>query len=285
MAVVFNWMLDRADDSTIVAATDARNPKIRYHLLTTVFNHQTDEEQHLDNYIMYKAMPSKADIRFPRRKVYGALSNVETVVGVLPVSRVRMKTRQRENFSACGETCTHTRTYSGVSWRGLADLPRMQLNVKEGLTGVTLPTYDDAVSKECKTKGHPLHWKETLDMEWYIAFFQDSHATHVFDVTPGSGAAACAAAVLDISYEGVAMSAKHAAWLDNIMDKAIFAVMRIRDIQRADSGAMIKSDLEAKELQENVLEHFKDLIEEGRKYVELVDNGDEIDHIEEDVEY
>jgi thymidylate kinase len=48
---------------------------------------------------------------------------------------------------------------------------------------------------------------------------------------------------------------------------------------------MIKSDLEAKELQEHVLEHFKDLIEEGRKYVELVDNGDEIDHIEEDVEY
>ena len=108
MAVVFNWMLDRADDSTIVAATDARSPKIRHHLLTIVYNHQTDEEQHLDNHIMYKAMPSKADIRFPRRKVYGAVSNVETVVGVLPVSRVRMKTRQRENFSACGETCTHT---------------------------------------------------------------------------------------------------------------------------------------------------------------------------------
>ena len=278
-------MLDRVDDRTIVAAIDGRNPKIRLQLQTIVYELVKDETKHLDNYIMYKGKPSKADIRFPRRKVYGALSNVETVVGALPVSRVRMRKRVRETFSACGETCTHTRTDSGVSWRGLADLPRMQLNVKEGLTGVTLPTYDDAVSKECKTKGHPLHWKETLDMEWYIAFFQDSHATHVFDVTPGSGAAACAAAVLDISYEGVAMSAKHAAWLDNIMDKAIFAVMRIRDIQRADSGAMIKSDLEAKELQENVLEHFKDLIEEGRKYVELVDNGDEIDHIEEDVEY
>ena len=84
MAVVFNWMLDRADDSTIVAATDARNPKIRHQLQSIVFIRQADEEQHLENYIMYKAMPSKADIRFPRRKVYGALSNVETVVGVLP---------------------------------------------------------------------------------------------------------------------------------------------------------------------------------------------------------
>ena len=101
-------------------------------------------------------------------------------------------------------------------------------------------------------------------MEWYIAFFQDSHATHVFEATPGSGAAACAAAVLDISYEGVAMSAKHADWLDNMMDTAIFAVMRIRDISWAHSGEITKSDLEAKELQANVLEHFKDLIDRGR---------------------
>ena len=113
-------------------------------------------------------------------------------------------------------------------------------------------------------------------MDWYMEFFQDSHATHVFDVTPGSGAAACAAAVLDISYEGVAMSAKHAAWLDNIMDKAIFAVMRMRDIPL--------DNIQAKELQENVFEHFKDLIDEGRKYVELVATGDESDHIDSEVE-
>ena len=114
-------------------------------------------------------------------------------------------------------------------------------------------------------------------MEWYIAFFQDTHATHVFDVTPGSGAAACAAAVFDISYEGLAMSAKHAAWLDSIMDKAIFAVMQIRDISQAHSGEMTESDLEAKELQANVLEHFKGLIEEGRKLVERGDNSDDFD--------
>ena len=137
----------------------------------------------------------------------------------------------RDDFSACGETSTNTKTYSGVSWRQCVDLPRMECGVKEQITDVSLPTYDDAVSKECKTKGHPIFWRETLPMEWFIAFFQDSHATHVFDVTPGSGAAACAAAVLDIPYEGVAMSAKHAAWLENIMDKAIFACIRLRQIQ------------------------------------------------------
>ena len=119
-------------------------------------------------------------------------------------------------------------------------------------------------------------------MEWYIAFFQDMAATHIFDVTPGSGAAACAAAVLDISYEGVAMSAKHAAWLDGIMDKAIFAAMQLRDIWQERSGEMNNSGLEAKELQANVLERFKELIEEGRKYVVNVDASDDFDHTDDD---
>ena len=203
---------------------------------------------------MYSGLPSKTDIRFPSRKVYGGLSNVEAVVGELPVSRVRMKTRDCDNYSACGETSTHTRSYSGLPWRSLASLPRIALNVKEQLTGVGAPTYDDVVHKETKSKGPPRFWRETLDVEWFIAFFKDLHVTHVFDVTPGSGAAACAAAILDISYEGVAMSAKHASWVDNIMGKAIFAAVRLRETHQAEA------DPEA-ELRENVIEYFKDLMQ------------------------
>ena len=106
---VFRCMLANRDDNTIVAATDARSPKIRFQLQTIVFELQKDEQKHLENHIMYAGMPSKGDIRFPSRKIYGALPNVETVVGVLPVSRVRMKTRSRANVSACGEKNTHTR--------------------------------------------------------------------------------------------------------------------------------------------------------------------------------
>ena len=98
MGDVFNWMLDRVDDRTIVAAIDGRNPKIRLQLQTIVYELVKDETKHLDNYIMYKGKPSKADIRFPSRKVYGALSNVETVIGALPVSRVRMRKRVRDNL-------------------------------------------------------------------------------------------------------------------------------------------------------------------------------------------
>ena len=82
----------------------------------------------------------------------------------------------------------------------------------------------------------------------------------------------CAAAVLNISYEGIAMSAKHAAWLDNIMGKAVFAAIQLRssftDTTGDAKGGKAVVDSDAKQLQENVLLYFKDLIEEGRKYVQ-----------------
>ena len=90
---------------------------------------------------------------------------------------------------------------------------------------------------------------------------------------------------MNLNYEGVAMSAKHASLLGNILDKAIFAVMRLRDIPTAASGNIIKSDLEDKESQDNVTDNFKDSIEEGRKYVERVEvHDEEEDRIEEDAE-
>ena len=289
MADVFKWMIQRGDDNTIIAATDARNPKIRFQLQSIVGETQKDEQKYLETHIMYKGHPHKSDFRFPHRKVFGALRNMETVVGTLPVSRVRMRTRSRATFSACGESSTHTMSYSGVHWRTLSSLPRMAIDVKDAVTGIAAPASDELVFKETKTRGHPLFWRETLDVEWHIAFFRDTHATHVLDVSPGSGAAACAAAVLNISYEGIAMSAKHAAWLDNIMDKAAFAAIPLRDIEKDAKGKAVNDDL--KQLQDNVVAFFKDLIEEGRKYVErecchqpAADDDDSIDADDDEVD-
>ena len=112
-------------------------------------------------------------------------------------------------------------------------------------------------------------------MDWFIALLKDLHVTHVFDATPGSGAVACAAAILNISYEGVAMSAKHTFWLDYIMDKAIFAAVRLRETHQIDQEA---------ELREPVIEYFKCLIAEGRKFVERVDDHRDEDGIKSDDE-
>ena len=117
-------------------------------------------------------------------------------------------------------------------------------------------------------------------MEWIITFLKDVHAIRVFDLCAGSGATACAAAFLEIPYEGIAMNAKHAAWLNNIMDKAIFAIVHLRQVE-ADSKNKNK---EAATLQKDVMTYFKDLVEEGRKFVERQyweEDEDDIDDIDE----
>ena len=81
MADVFKWMIQRGDDNTIIAATDARNPKIRFQLQSIVGETQKDEQKYLETHIIYKGHPHKSDFRFPVRKVFGALPNMETVVG------------------------------------------------------------------------------------------------------------------------------------------------------------------------------------------------------------
>ena len=72
------------------------------------------------------------------------------------------------------------------------------------------------------------------------------------------------------------MNAKHAAWLNNIMDKAIFAIVHLRKVE-ADSK---NKDKEAATLQKDVMKYFKDLVEEGRKFVEREYWEEEEDDIE-----
>ena len=110
-------------------------------------------------------------------------------------------------------------------------------------------------------------------------FLKDIHATRVFDLCAGSGATACAAAFLDIPYEGIAMNAKHAVWLNNIMDKAIFAIVHLREVEVDNKN---KESAEAATLRKDVMTYFKDLVEEGRKFVERQYWEEEEDDIEDD---
>lgn len=103
------------------------------------------------------------------------------------------------------------------------------------------------------------------------------NATRVFDLAVGSTAAACAAAYLGVPYEGIAMSKKHAAWANNIMDKAIFAILNMKDVPKDSKG---KKDSEAVKLHADIAMYFKDLVEEGRKYVEREVVEDDDDGIE-----
>ena len=78
-------------------------------------------------------------------------------------------------------------------------------------------------------------------------------AHHVFDLAAGSGAAAMAAAIFRIHYEGMAMNTEHANWLNRILDKAMFAIV------------VDGTDEDSLKLKDDVNQYFNSNIEEGRR--------------------
>ena len=244
------WATKARRDNTMCVFTDGRNKKIRKAFEEIVEGEVPDEQMHYDGHITYTA-PSKGDPRFSKGRSFASLSNRETMVGLCPVASHRMTSKGRTHYSACGEKWTSASTYSDVPVRPWVSLPRLTLVDKEDMTGATMPVYSDEML-EALAVGHPLFIHETKEVEFYCALYNDLSATHVFDLTPGSGAAAMAAAILHISYEGLAMNPAHATWLENIMDKAMFPIV-------TDS-----KDEEALKIKASVLLYFSSNVKEGR---------------------
>ena len=80
------------------------------------------------------------------------------------------------------------------------------------------------VQEEIDKRGHPLFWAEYKSVHFFRTVLNTFDVTHVFDVTPGSGAAGAAALAVGAQYEGFCINAAHKQWLDNLMDSAIFAL-------------------------------------------------------------
>ena len=133
------WALGARQNSTILLMSDGRSKKIRKLFEEIVEEGQPDEEKQFDGVIVY-AVPDQKDIRFPKRKTFGGLFNRETLAGIVPVPRVRMFSKDREHFSACGENSTYASSYTNVPMRQLGRLPRMTVPDKEAIVGLTLPT-------------------------------------------------------------------------------------------------------------------------------------------------
>ena len=199
------------------------------------------------------------------------MPNHESLNGILPVPKVRMVTKPKQIFSACCEETTHAGTYSKVPARAWERLPRMTLEDKEKIVGADMPVYAPEYFEKLKS-GHPLFVQEAKEVDMWLAIFTDLNVTHVSDVAAGSGAAAMAAAVLQISYEGFAMNAEHLSWLDRILNKAMFAIV-------ADG-----KDEESMSIQGEVNQYFTAIIEEARDYMRPGAEADDISDIDEDDE-
>jgi hypothetical protein len=260
MADAIKWMMSVRCANTVVLVLDGRSRHVRRAVEDILETSVPDEQRLFDGSVIY-GHPDSKDPRFSTRKVFSGFQSREAVIGVLPVARIRMVSKPREHFSACGEKSTHSNSYTNVPLRPFQSLPRLSVPDKESILGVSLPTYTEEVVAACGARGHPLFEQEVKSVDLFIAMFEDFNVTHIWDLTIGSCAAACAAAALEISYEGVAMNEKHANWCRRIMDKAMFAIVADRE------------DDESKKLRADLHTFFGPLIEEARQFL-LSDSGD-----------
>ena len=254
MKKAMEWMIAARLNNSIVVALDGRSKEIRRKFEDCVNHAVADTQKHYDGCISFRVPASGGDIRFQQRKTFAGFDNIQNIVGCLPCPKVRMKTQARGHFSACGESSTNVASYTDVAIRSLKSLPKVVWKDRNDITN-TNPDLSENVVDAMSRVGYPLFWSEFLGVEWYKAFFKDLNVSHVFDITAGSTAAACACAVNGITYEGIAMNEKHANFLNNIMDKAVFAVTE---------GSDAESD---KAIRESLQKYFLPLIEEGRKYI------------------
>ena len=253
--------------NSVVMLGDGRNRKIRKVFEAIVEEQQPDESKQFETCMTYR-IPAKGDPRFPKRKTFGALSNRETMQGMVPVPKVRMVSKSRQHFSACGEKSSYATTYTGVPIRTWERLPRLSLEDKEKICSVKMPTIDESLWEYMKS-GHPLFMLEMKNVDFYVALFQDLAVTHVLDLAAGSAAAAMAAVMLHIHYEGWGMNEAHCNWLDRIMDKAMYAIIAQDDV-----------DEEAQKIKADVVHYFNAQIEEAQDMLDC--SLDEVDHDDDD---
>ena len=96
------------------------------------------------------------------------------------------------------------------------------------ILGQSLPlSHRDALDSEDITKrGVPLTWLETKSVSFFMQFYNDlPNLTHVFDLGAGSAAAAIAAWRSGIYYDGLCENQTHKIWLDNLMNRCMYAVV------------------------------------------------------------
>ena len=113
------------------------------------------------------------DVRNPKRKLPWSSQNMEVLFVKLPKSRRKLVSRGL--FNKCGESTNFSRSFTGVPFRNLAEIPRLTPDAKKMILGnAAVGAFDrDRVDKEVLERGHPLFWGEWKPVTFYSTLLQD----------------------------------------------------------------------------------------------------------------
>ena len=161
---------------------------------------------------VYNAIDKRKDCRSTLNKQQSFASRNTEPCSVLKgqSSKRKLTLQPRTTYNKCGESSTHEKTYCGVLHRHLSAIPRLSdadlikiLGTKAPLSAVGDSHHvKDRHLEEIKSRGNPAFWAEFKPTELFLTVFKYVEATDIWDITPGSGAAAAAALHAGIKYEG-----------------------------------------------------------------------------------
>ena len=174
------------------------------------------------------------DVRNPKRKLAWPGNHMETLFLVLPTAtKGQRKVVERDLYTKAGEATNFSRSYTGVPFRNLAEIPRVTEDGKKAILGpAAIGAFTkDRVVKEVKERGHPLFWGEWKPVKLFSTLYRDLHITDVVDVTPGSGAACLAAMYNSIPYFGFSINEKHRKWFMDQLQNTFLALVYSKEVE------------------------------------------------------
>ena len=156
-----------------------------------------------------------------------------------------------------GESTSFCRSYTGVPFRNLVEIPRVTADTKRHLLGPSAaPDFTkDRVRKEIAERGQPLFWAEWKPVGLMVHLFRDFHPSLVVDLTPGSGAAFCAAIHAKVRYAAICHNEAMSKWLRDWMVRTFLALVANKTVE---SDSKVVASIE-RYLARTVMEAKKEL--------------------------
>jgi len=229
------WLVTAKQNQDVVVVADGRSEVARKQIreLLTV----AAGDDFLELWVVYDMETTlHKDVRNPKRKTAWSGANME----VLFVMKQRKSRKQRglvarDMFTNCGESTNFSRSYTGVLYRNLVEIPRLTADAKQKITGVSAvgDIQRLRVTKEVNEKGHPLLWSEWKPVTLYSTLYRDFQVADVVDLTPGSGAACLAALWSSISYIGLCSGQEHQKWLQDLLQRMFIAMLMTKKVSAA----------------------------------------------------
>ena len=220
------WIIQAKSRGDSVAIGDGRSDSMRDKNRKWLKSALGDD--YIEHWIVYDIF-----VRNPKRKLAWCGANIETVFAILPAAaKGQRKLIARDLFTKSGESTNFSRSYTGVPFRNLNEIPRLTDAGKKQMLGASAvgAFARERVAKEIKDRGHPYSWAEWKPVRLFSTFCRDLEATDIVDATPGSGAAALAAMYNDIPYFGICYNEAQFAWLMDLFRKAFLALVADKKI-------------------------------------------------------